>query len=86
MQQIEQRLRLAKIGCVEAIGEPAVHRREKIAGFAALPRSRQSRARLMALRSSNERAFCWRATSSALRRHSSAWGHSEDALNSWARR
>jgi hypothetical protein len=36
MQQIEQRLRLAKVGRVEAIGEPAVHRREKIAGFAAL--------------------------------------------------
>jgi hypothetical protein len=36
MQQIEQRLRLAKIGRVEAIGEPAVDRREEIAGFAAL--------------------------------------------------
>ena len=36
IQLIEQRLRFLQIECIEALGEPAVHRREKVAGFGAL--------------------------------------------------
>jgi hypothetical protein len=32
-QRVEQRLCLFEIGCVEAFGEPAVNRREQVAGF-----------------------------------------------------
>jgi hypothetical protein len=36
IQLIEQRLRFLQIECIEAFGEPAVDRSEKIAGFAPL--------------------------------------------------
>jgi len=43
---VQQRLRLLKIGCVEALGEPAVNRCQQIARFGppALPLSEVTRA------------------------------------------
>jgi hypothetical protein len=51
-QLVEQRLRLFQVGCVEAFGEPAVDRREKIAAFgvAALVAAKPGEARGGALR------------------------------------
>ena len=41
-QFVEQRFCLFEVGGVEAFGEPAVDRREKVAGFGAATRNSQS--------------------------------------------
>jgi hypothetical protein len=58
-QLVEHDLRLLQIERVEAFGEPAINRSEKIAGVLPLA---QSRAMLMAARSSRSRACCPCAT------------------------
>ena len=63
-QLVKQRLRLFQIERVKPFGEPAVDRSEKLAGLIPLALMRQSRAMLVAARSSQDFACCWRATAS----------------------
>ena len=58
IQFIEQRLGFLQIERVETFGEPAVDRGEKIAGLLLFTLVRQSRAMLIAARSSQDFACC----------------------------
>ena len=64
-QLLQQRLRLFQIARVEPFREPAVNRSSSSRACCTLPWSRQRRARLIAARSSQDLACCWRATARA---------------------
>jgi hypothetical protein len=66
-QLIEQRLGLSKIERIEALSEPAIDRREKVAGLITLALIAPEPPMLIAERSSQNFACCWRATASARR-------------------
>src|ERR1700738_5353669 len=75
-QRVEQSLGLIQIERVEALGEPAVDRSENAASRIPLAPSSQSRAMLIAARSSQDLACCARATPSARSKYASAFAAS----------
>jgi hypothetical protein len=70
-QIVDQRFRSFEVACVEPLGEPFVDRQEKLARFLASGVGLPRRARLVAARSSHDKAPCRRAPAgSEARRHS----------------
>jgi hypothetical protein len=69
---IKQRLGLLQIERVEAFGEPTVERGGKIVSPIARALIAASRAMLIAMRSSQEFARCWRATAGERSKYDSA--------------
>ncbi len=65
-QLLEQRLRRDQIARGEAFGEPGVDQREEVARGVALALALPERARLVAARSSNVFASCFRAISTGV--------------------
>ena len=76
MQFIEQFLGFLQIARVEAFSGPVVHGVRSSRACCTLPWSRQRRARLMAARSSQDLAFCSRATESERSKYASAFAAS----------
>jgi hypothetical protein len=55
---VQQSLRRLQIGSAKSFGEPVINRRQQIARLTDASRSRSSRARLVAARSSQDNAPC----------------------------